>query len=426
MVYSYNNVNFNGSFNYSARDIENLAKYATGVAITNKSELNAKDIITYPMVPALMSGGNWLWSNKKDLKGGFDTLRTGQQAMSDLYKTAGVHGVLASSAGATLLRAIPTAEALGKMSGLSKSTVDLYAAARSAAETATKSGAKDVINKAHKLFAEANAASYVEKTATATGIGSKVSNVLGITKATKGLNALAMKSPGFAKGLHAFKAQGGGMMLLLEGGFEAISNVIPAFKQLGSKAGMRQLGKSTVKTAASVGGWVAGATVGTKIGALIGSIIPGAGTAVGAVVGAAIGTVCSLLCGSLGSRLAKKGAEKIVGKDELVLAQERQAKELAQAAQQDTGILNQVIGGASERLEVEGTGSKDAKVAFQSLSSVVNSNSNSSSSSSSQSSPRTTTTTTSPFLSATAQGIVGQTNFRKDRDLLAQSVGMAF
>ena len=43
------------------------------------------------------------------------------------------------------------------------------------------------------------------------------------------------------------------------------------------EGGMKQVGKSAVKTVASVGGWVAGAALGTKIGAAIGSIIPGAG-----------------------------------------------------------------------------------------------------------------------------------------------------
>ena len=201
-------------------------------------------------------------------------------------------------------------------------------------------------------------------------------------------------------------------MLLMEGGFELVGNVIPTFSQLGAKSGMKQLGKSTAKTVASVGGWVAGAALGTKIGALIGSVIPGAGTAVGAVAGAAIGSLCSLICGSLGSRIAKKGAEAIVGKDELVLAQERQAKELAQAAQNDSTVLNQIAGAAAERLEAEGTDSDDAKVAFQSLSNLKGR----------QTAPQTSTAVTNPFLAYTT----ARTGFNPQQDLMAQSIGIGY
>ena len=279
---------------------------------------------------------------------------------------------------------------------------------------------KETISKAHKILSKANAAAYAEKAASATGFFAKAKNVLGITKAGNAINNLAVKSPTFGKCLNTFKANGGSMMLIMEGGFEVISNVIPTFKQLGAKSGVKQLGKSAVKTAASVGGWVAGAALGTKLGALIGSIIPGAGTAVGAVVGGAIGSLCSLIGGSLGSRLAKKGAEAVVGKDELVLAQEKQAQQLAQAAQTDSTVLNQVAGAAAERLEAEGTGSDDAKVAFQSLSNLSQRQGARSTSVAGQ-----TQTTTNPFLAYTS-GLNTATNFSKQDDLMAQSIGLKY
>ena len=410
--YGNQNVSFNGGISYSAQDIENLAKYATGVTLTNTSNFGMTEVLSSSASNLALSGGTWLWQNRKDLKGGMQAFTQAATDLSAIRQSAGIGGVFTSSAGSTLLKAIPTAEKLAKTTALSSTTVDLYNQARTLASEAAKTGSKEAMNQAHQLFAQANQAAYAEKTAAATGIGSKISNAIGLTKLNNGINALAVKSPTFGKCVNAFNAHGGGMMLLMEGGFEVVSNVVPTFSQLGAKAGMKQLGKSAVKTVASVGGWVAGAAVGTKVGALIGSVIPGAGTAVGAVVGAAIGSLCSLIGGSLGSRLAKKGAEKIVGKDELVLAQERQAQQLAQAAQTDSSVLNQVAGAAAERLEAEGTDSDDAKVAFQSLSNLRGRGA----------STQTSPAATNPFLAYTTT----RTGFNTQQDLMAQTIGMGY
>ncbi len=414
MVYGNQNVSFNGGINYSARDIENLAKYATGVTLTNTPNFGVTEALTSSASNLALSGGTWLWQNRKDLKGGMKAFTQAASNYSTIRQTAGFGGVLSSSAGSTLLKSIPTAEKLAETTALSSSTVDLYNAARTAAQEAAKTGSKEAINQAHQLFAKANQAAHLEKSAAATGIGAKVSNAIGLTKLNSSLNALAVKSPAFGKCLNAFNAHGGGMMLLMEGGFELVGNVIPTFSQLGAKSGVKQLGKSTVKTVASVGGWVAGAALGTKLGALIGSVIPGAGTAVGAVVGGAIGTLCSLIGGSLGSRLAKKGAEAVVGKDELVLAQEKQAQQLAQAAQNDSTVLNQVAGVAAERLQAEGTESDDAKLAFQSLSNISNRQNAGTTSQ--------TRVTTNPFLAYTASS----NKFNPQADMMAQSIGLSF
>jgi len=414
MVYSNQNVNFNGGIRYSAKDIENLAKYATGVTLTNTQNFGVSEVLSSSASNLALQGGSWLWQNRKDIKGGMQAFSQASTNLNAIRQASGLSGVLSSSAGTTLLKSIPTAEKLAEATALSSSTVDLYNAARTAAQEAAKTGSKEAINQAHQLFAKANQAAHLEKSAAATGIGAKVSNAIGLTKLSSSLNSLAVKSPAFGKCLNAFNAHGGGMMLLMEGGFEVISNVIPTFSQLGAKSGMKQLGKSTVKTVASVGGWVAGAALGTKLGALIGSVIPGAGTAVGAVVGGAIGTLCSLIGGSLGSRLAKKGAEAVVGKDELVLAQERQAQQLAQAAQTDNTVLNQVAGAAAERLQAEGTDTDDAKIAFQSLSNL--------SSRGTSSQQRTTAATTNPFLAYTT----AKAGFNPQQDLMAQTIGMNY
>ncbi len=371
MTYNYN-PNFSG-VTYSAYDIENLAKYATGVALTNKDSVGVSDVVTGATGNLAIQGASWLRKNWGHYGDAMKTAKGSAQAMRDVYTAAnkGVQGVKAvanASQAAQILAAIPDAE---KLATMSDNTRKLYESVRSAAEQLSSTGSARAAEVANRRLCQANAAAAKDAASKATGFWGKLGNKLGFSKASSAINAAAAKSPVASKCLNEFKAQGGTAMLVIEGATEAITNVVPTFKKLGAKAGMKQVGKSTVKTAASVGGWVAGAALGTKVGAAIGSIIPGAGTAVGAVVGAAIGSLCSLIGGSLGSRLAKKGAEKVVGKDELVLAQEKQAKQLAEEAKNNKQVLNQVAVAAAERLNAEGYGTKDAQMAYNSLAAIA-------------------------------------------------------
>jgi len=371
MTYNYN-PSFSGT-SYSAYDIENLVKYATGVALTNKDDLGVKDVVTGAGGNLLMQGVSWARKNRGNYKGAMTSTIAAAQATRDIYTTAGkgmagMQAVANASQASQLLSAIPSAD---KLAGMSRNTQSLYEQARIAAETLGQTGSKHVANTANQLLTQANAAAAKDAAASATGIWGKTKNVLGINKASSAISNAAAKSPIASKCLNQFKAQGGTAMLVMEGATEAVTTVIPTFKKLGAKAGMKQVGKSAVKVGASVGGWVAGAAVGTKVGAAIGSIIPGAGTAIGAVAGAVIGSLCSLIGGSLGSRLAKKGAEKVVGKDELVKAQEKEAKELAEQAKNNKQVLNQVAVAAAERLNAEGYNSEDAQIAYNSLAAVA-------------------------------------------------------
>ncbi len=386
------NYNYNPSFTgytYSPYDIDNLAKYATGVAITNKDRITAGDLAASGASNLAIQGISWLKDNKGHYREAMASSAAAAQNMHNIYKSGdtfikGVSSVANASQAAQLLGALPDAK---KLATMSQGTQNLYAQAKLAAETLSQTGSSHAAATANQLLCQANAAAAKEAaSATATGFWGKLKNVFGINKASAAINTAAAKSTIGSACLNEFKAQGGPVMLVLEGTTEAITNVIPTFKQLGAKSGMKQIGKSTVKTCASVGGWVAGAAIGTKIGAAIGSIIPGAGTAVGAAAGAIIGSLCSLIGGTLGSRLAKKGAEKIVGKDELVLAQEKQAKELAEQAKTNGAVLNQVVGAAADRLNAEGVTSEDAQIAFNSLNAV------------SSQQAQTTTGTTNPFM----------------------------
>ena len=369
--YTYN-PSFTG-YTYSPYDIENLAKYATGVAITNQDKLTVGNLAAGAGSNLAIQGISWLKTNKGHYREAMASSAAAAQNMHNIYKSGdtflkGVSSVANASQAAQLLSSIPDAE---KLATMSKGTQELFTKAKLAAETLSQTGSSQAAATANQLLCQANAAAAKEAAATtATGFWGKLKNVLGINKASAAINTAAAKSTVGSACLNEFKAQGGPAMLVLEGATETITNVIPTFKQLGAKSGMKQIGKSSVKTVASVGGWVAGAAIGTKIGAAIGSIIPGAGTAVGAAAGAIIGSLCSLIGGTLGSRLAKKGAEKIVGKDELVLAQERQAAELAQQAKSNSAVLNQVVGAAADRLNAEGVSSEDAQIAFNSLNAV--------------------------------------------------------
>ncbi len=343
----------------------------------------------------------------------------------DLFQKAGsaklgAMNVFTASSAGTILKNIPDAK---KIATYSNETQSLFNSAKAAAEVA-KTGSKEALVKAEGLFTKANAQLASETAKSSTGFFGKLKNVLGITKASTAINNLAVKSPKFAKCFNAFKAEGGPIMLAMEGGVELITNVIPTFKTLGAKKGVKQLGKSTVKTGASVGGWVAGAALGTKIGALIGSVIPGAGTAVGAVAGAIIGSACSLIGGSLLSRLAVKGTEKIIGKDELVIAEEQQAEQIAQQAQGNSEVLNQVVNGAAERLQNEGVSTEDSKVAYDSLNRTVASQQQA------QAQQQSFKGTTNPFQSKTANEAMNdvmarpiQTSYM-DKDIMAMQSGL--
>jgi hypothetical protein len=122
--------------------------------------------------------------------------------------------------------------------------------------------------------------------------------------ATKGF---ILKSKNATKALKGLKAgcKGGGVMALVALGFE-LPAIVEAFN-VKKEVGWKQVKKSTVKAAASMGGYIAGSAA---LGAAVGSVVPVAGTAVGAIVG--------VIGGVIGGFLAGKVADKIVGEETAV------------------------------------------------------------------------------------------------------------
>ena len=131
---------------------------------------------------------------------------------------------------------------------------------------------------------------------------------------------VAEKVPFLGKVGKVFKGSGTAGFAVIGGGIELATEVVPTFKQLGFKAGVKQTAKSAVKVAADVGGWAVGAKAGAAAGAAIGSIFPGVGTAIGAAIGTFVG-------GIIGSWGAGKIAKAVTGPTEREKAEAKASKE---------------------------------------------------------------------------------------------------
>ncbi len=145
-----------------------------------------------------------------------------------------------------------------------------------------------------------------------------------------------------SKGAKNFIKGGGALTAAVEFGFE-VPEIIQTFRECGSGAGWKQVGKSATVAVASgvgyaVGAW-AGGKIGAAAGAAIGTVVPGVGNAVGAVVGGAIG----IACGLVGSWLCSKGARKLVGKSEIEKAKEQEAQQVAIDAYNDPQKMEELV-----------------------------------------------------------------------------------
>lgn len=142
------------------------------------------------------------------------------------------------------------------------------------------------------------------------------------------------KIPGYAKlratGIgKAMGRSGAGFMAVMDGAIKTMTDVIPAFQQLGFKAGMKQVAKTGTEVVTGAAGWLAGDAVGMSVGAAIGTAIcPGVGTAIGGFLGRFIG-------GAIGGAVAAKTAKAITGKTEIEKAQEKQSEQVAQQVEAD-------------------------------------------------------------------------------------------
>lgn len=352
---------------YALKDLVNLAKYANGVPLTDDAEkLTVSQVSSYPTMMCAYEGYQWVKENKGQYKKAFKSVTDNGKAANDILKKNGVKGVLRVADAKEVLANIPTAEALN---GLSAKTQDLYKNAQRLAEAVKANPSnKDIAKQASQVLAKAEAASYAEM-AKGTGLYQKFKNAVGITKVGQATRNMAAKSSTFKTCLDAYNNESGNAMLVLEGGVEALTTVVPTFRKLGFKRGMKQLGRSAVRVVSSVAGWVAGSAVGSKIGEVVGALV--GNTKVGAVVGAIAGRVGSYAVGTVGQHYANKAVTKVLGKSELEKAKEEDCVKIAQAAQQDPEVFDALIQQAAERLVNEGEDTAESKAVNQVLRNLV-------------------------------------------------------
>ena len=353
---------------YALKDLVNLAKYATGVPLTDEDKkLTISQVASYPAMMCTYEGLSWVKDNFGKYKQAFSIVTNHGKEAYNILKNSGVKGVLRTSDAKEILASIPKAEQLNK---LSSATQDLYKNAQKFAEMAKSNPAnKDAIKQAASFIAQADAKTYAEISKNSTGFFSKIGKTLGLTKLTQASKDLAAKSPLYKKCVDAYNNEAGSFMLAIQGGVELAVNVVPTFKKLGVKKGFKQLGRSIGGVFTSVAGWIAGSAVGTKIGQVIGAAV--GNTKVGAVIGAVAGKVGSYALGTIGEHLASKATTKVLGKSELEKAKEEEAVKIAELAQQDPEVFDALIQQAAERLVVEGEDTAESKAVNQTLKNLV-------------------------------------------------------
>ena len=311
-----------------AQTMNNLARYATGTAINRQEEPSG--IVSGTLFMGGVSGANWAWKNRKSFKAGWQNLAKEAAERDKLIRSTNV---------------VPKGKAFSKVRNIWAGASKYVAQKEAAAESAK---------------AAASATSQASK-----GFFGKTKNALGITKVSKFLTSTAAKHPKFAPLIKGIKGNAGFAIFSL--GVGVVLDVIPAF-QIGATEGFKQLGKTAMKTTAEVGGWAAGTALGAKAGAAV-------GTCIGGPIGTAVGTVLGAACGFLGSWLASKAADKVIGPNEVEIAQQKNSENLAQAAKDDAKVQDEVVGQALQNLVANytenGELSDDDKIAKKSLEKVI-------------------------------------------------------
>lgn len=370
----------------SINDIENLSGYVVGTNIAKQSDGPFSGMGIMLGIGGAMEaykGAKWAKNNWGHLgegwQKGMDTFHSDLAFKKELFENGGWKNIDTYKnlwnrhSAKTVLDCIPEESKLAKLVETPEvlKAKAAYEKARKAANLAKEANgtrASKLLQYADAKLAEGRFLAHGQVGPAEKGIGgffSKIGKAIGkwtgFSKANGAIKELAVKSPTTAKVLKFGK--GNGIFLAITGAVELFTQVIPSFTQLGAAKGSKQLVKSTVKTGASVGGWAAGAA----IGGAIGSVIPGAGT----IIGGAIGALCGLAGGMIGSWAATKGAEAIVGKNELDIAKEEQAQKLTQQAKKDPRALQQLMAAAGQKLQTEGVDTPDGKTAFGSLSKLT-------------------------------------------------------
>lgn len=393
-----NGISFNGGYNagqYSSKDIENVARYAIGTT-TVAEQSNPFDGMLPMLALTGLTGIPSLfdWFKKAKDNGGakevftkeLETMKNGFGSTKSMFTNGGwksgetYKGIWRNYSADIVSKAIPNEE---RVKLLTEDAQKNYKKANEYAKLAREAKTPELASKALRIAnarlaraeqlasiqikpqAISEAKGFAKVGAFFSNLGSGISKVTGFSKLVEGTKVLATKSPAVASVLKF--AKGNGAFAAITGALALFTDVIPAFG-LGADKGIAQIAKSTIKTAATVGGWAGGAAV----GAAIGSIIPGAGTLIGGAIGGLLGVVC----GSIGSWAADKVADAVVGKSEVEIAKEEEAEKLAQQAKKDPKVTMQLLATAQQKLQTEDPSSaeaQEAKVSIEHLTQVAQS-----------------------------------------------------
>lgn len=384
------------------RDLETLAKYATGAAVVQQSEGIFDGMGMMVGITGVIEGfkgASWLWNNRKDGKiasgfqKGFDIYKAEYPQKLELFKNGGWKNAQTyknfwnTFSVKTILQDVPSGDKLAKMEEAAKSStkmqeaLGLYKKAETAANAAKAEGqtyeqVRKSIKEANEAFAKARSLAHgqmpVGKISEAKGFWNQVgrtfkkggeifSKYTGLSKVNGYIKELATKSPIVEKLLKFGK--GNGLFLAIEGGLEMFTQIIPTFSQLGLGAGLKQLFKSSVNVGASIGGFTGGMALGSAIGT---AIFPGAGTVLGGIIGSALG----MIVGTITSSAAKKVSKAIVGENELDKAKNAQAAQLAAQGAQSPQAAQQIMFAAAQKLQQEGINSEETKAVADSIRSL--------------------------------------------------------
>ena len=319
-------------------NVSDALKYVSGMEVSTKERSilsDAKDSIFNPIT--LVFGGLEVNSS---LKNNLDA-----KNIKDVFeKVKNVGTVEMGQKVGTSLRSLNVGEQFSTtVENIIKKADDKAAEkiAKAAAKEGTETASKGVFSTIKSGLSKAGSA-----------ISSVISKIPGASKIKEGLTWLGNTKVGkLAKGTGAVG------MMAIEGVLGLVTEVIPAFAQGGFDSGMKQLGKTAVKTVATGAGWVGGTAAATALGAAIGSIFPGVGTVIGGAIGTFIG-------GMLGSTVANGIASKIVGKSEVEILQDEQFEEAAAQVAQDSNAMNELNQLVTAQVQAEitnGTADEDTE-----------------------------------------------------------------
>ncbi len=304
------------------KDVEVLYKYANNVALTEKTDTFASSATSNMGSCAFFEGLPFVKLLLKNRKVSGKAVNTEMKALASKNKKA-LNNLIKGDG--NIIKRILNYMGSAKESKVAfdsvKKSTKLAHKFNKTAQKAVKAEAKGLTEQAAKYATKAEKLKG-RATAAKSSVHAEI-NALGKTVAETGKFKKFMKSSGF------------GIMLVFSGVSELFTEVVPTFKELGKKKGLKQVGKSAIKVVGDTVGFIAGETAGTAVGTAI-------GTAICPVIGTAIGAVCGFMGGLIGSSVSGKITSKITGNSEREIARKNQENKNISEIAQDSDSLEEL------------------------------------------------------------------------------------